>query len=280
MTLSKEIRESASSVHETPAVLPIASCYPTNMSDYEPRGADQCINIYVQSSIPPIKEHREKAAARVRTYFERNFPLPSQRTVLCYLAEDNSLQRLFGPENRGFHYPVGKGLAGWWPEDVRNFTALVSAHSLVYLHGSTCESELALTMTLAHELEHFLQYSERPNLWAADSLLQKLVPNVGLQAGWETPAEMQARIVSKKVATDLYGPDQVAAYIAERIEGARSSRDRESWESLQSLDARTDYDMAAETESLIRHYRQELKRIQALPESVSLPGAALDLEPA
>jgi hypothetical protein len=38
--------------------------------------------------------------------------------------------------------------------------------------------------------------------------------------------------------------------------------------------------MAAETESLIRHYRQELKRIQALPESVSLPGAALDLEPA
>jgi len=249
------------------------------MPDDALSSADDCINIYVKSSIPPVKERREKTAARVGIYFKTNFPLPAQRKVLCYLAEDNLLQRYIGgPENRGFHFPLQKELTSWWPEDIRGLTTLVSAHSLVYLHGSTCESELALTITLAHELQHFLQYSVRPNLWAADSLLQKLVPNVGLQAGWEAPAEMEARIVSKRVATNLYGPDRVAAYIGERIEEAMSSRDRESWEALQSLDPLTDYDMSAETESLIRHYRQKLKSIQALPENASLPGATLDLD--
>ena len=74
--------------------------------------------------------------------------------------------------------------------------------SLIYLHGSTCETDIGLTMTLAHELQHFLQYTNERHLWTANTLLMKLpsLPTDDLKACSDFPVEREARITAKKVA--------------------------------------------------------------------------------
>ena len=71
----------------------------------------------------------------------------------------------------------------------------------IYLHGSTCSSAMGLTMTLAHELQHFIQHSQQTRLWAANSLIPKLkkatIRALGLR--WcDIPHEREARIVSSR----------------------------------------------------------------------------------
>ncbi len=67
------------------------------------------------------------------------------------LADDNSFQRFFGgSDNRGFHVLLEAGLRGS-PEHIRDLVNLVSADNLIYVRGNTCESDIGLTRTLAHE---------------------------------------------------------------------------------------------------------------------------------
>jgi hypothetical protein len=233
------------------------------------------ITIHVSSEIPALEAHRKGVAGRVRDYFKQNFQVPDQK-VLCYFADDDSLQWA-GPENRGFHYLIEGGLGGW-PAAVQNVCSRVDPDSIVCLHGSTCESDLGLTMTFAHELQHFLQAWNYRDAWAMDSLLQQLVPNETLKAGWETPSEREARIIAKKVAIDLFGQESVGKYIAERIEAPLSLPDKQNWEFVQSLDWLVNYSLPDETKSLVQRYKPELKRLQALPKNARLPSATLDLD--
>jgi len=71
--------------------------------------------------------------------------------------------------------------------------------SVIYLHGSTCEKDVGLTITFAHELQHFLQYANERRLWAVNSLLVNLpnLPTEDLKAIWDFPIEREARIVAK-----------------------------------------------------------------------------------
>jgi hypothetical protein len=196
--------------------------------------------------------------------------------VLCYFADDDSLP-WFGPENRGFHYLTEYGLGGW-PMDVQTVAAQANPDSIVYLQGSTCDNDLGLTMTFAHELQHFLQAWNHRDAWAMDSLFRQLVPSDCLKAGWETPSEREARIVSKRVTTDLFGQGLVEKYVAERIEAPLSLCDKQNWEFIQSLDLAARYNFVDKTKILVQRYKPELKRLQALPANTRSPCAALDLD--
>jgi hypothetical protein len=158
------------------------------------------------------------------------------------LADDNSFQRFFGgSDNRGFHFLLEAGLRGS-PEHIRDLVNLVSADNLIYVHGNTCESDIGLTRTLAHEPQHFLQCSNYRKLWAIEGLFQKPVPNPDLKANWETPSEVEARIVAKKVTNACFTREQVDNCIPERIEQATSLNDRGNWRFVQSLDPMVEYD--------------------------------------
>src|SRR6202020_1026015 len=120
----------------------------------------------------------------------------------------------------------------------------------VYLHGATCAGDIALTMTLAHELQHFTQHADHTRLWAANSLVPNLhktaIAALGLR--WcDVPHEREARIVSKRTAEDLFGPDAVLRHIDARIANPVTEQDGIDWKCIRELSASSPYDLAHET---------------------------------
>src|ERR1700733_7298837 len=125
------------------------------------------IVLHVQCNDPDKGRRRGEIASQVRDYFVSNLEVPTDARTLCYLDDRDIswLKELWGGgSNRGVHWPIrGQGLHDW-PQDMWNTMApadLASGEitwpfdSIVYLHGSTCNIEVQLAMTLAHELQHF-----------------------------------------------------------------------------------------------------------------------------
>jgi hypothetical protein len=212
------------------------------------------------------------------------FQISGAHKAFCYLAYHDFLRMHPhgpGPENRGFHYPVPDGgLEPTWDDDVRIPASRVSPDILIYLHDSSCKIDMGLTWTLGHELQHFRQWSTNRNVWAVDSLLQRIVPNDSLKGGWETPAEIDARIVAKRVASDLYNQRQAEEYIAMKIQEPASENHRRDWQFVQSIELSSEavrnYSVAKETQDLVRRYLRELKQVQR--QYPQLPGSTLDLD--
>jgi hypothetical protein len=100
---------------------------------------------------------------------------------------------------------------------------------LIYIHGSTCEPRESLIITLAHELEHFTQFSQELRLYEADFLLKELRGNQP-----DLPSESDALLVSKRVATDLCGEECVASYARSQLAIA-DEINRPRWEYFLSL---------------------------------------------
>jgi len=91
------------------------------------------------------------------------------------------LKAKYGETNRGqFAAPIrGTGLQEVVPRYFYDFVAPMDSHtyelnylfdSVIYLHGTTCEQDLGLVLTLAHKLCHFLQYANARGTWAANSI--------------------------------------------------------------------------------------------------------------
>jgi hypothetical protein len=137
---------------------------------------------------------------------------------------------------------------------------------LIYLHGSTCSSDMGLTMTLAHELQHFIQHSERTQLWAANSLIPKLKKTTVMALGlrWcDIPHEREARIVSKRIAEQIFGAELVRQYIDGKITESVTECDAADWECIRGLATSTTYDLASATKLFfprLRDHKPELER--------------------
>ena len=169
------------------------------------------VSLCVKSEDEQIRKHREQIARRV----VEQFPLDaaSELRVLCYL-DDRDVgwlkESCGGTSNRGIHWPIrGQGLHDW-PQDMWDTIAPPDPisgiswpyASVIYLHGSTCESDIQLAMTLSHELQHFLQFASDRQLWAIHVLLSKLpgLPTHNLRHWFDLPNEIEARIIAKRVA--------------------------------------------------------------------------------
>ena len=152
---------------------------------------NECIVLYVKCRDANVKEAREATSGSVREYFKRQFKVPTNLKVVCFFDDEDPDLFVAGCRldagTRGVHWPIrGGGLSGW-PNYMWNVVAppcnpdssgvTWPFDSLVYLYGSTCENELGLTITFAHELQHFLQYANERQLWAANALLMRLFGN-------------------------------------------------------------------------------------------------------
>ncbi len=239
------------------------------------------ITLHVRSEDPGIKAHRQATCGRVREYFERNFQVPAQLRVLCFFDDQDAPEvkaEFGGSANRGVHWPIkGQGLM-IWPSYMWNVIAPVDSllpsdlkwpfASVIYLHGSTCEKDVGLTITFAHELQHFLQYANERRLWAVNTLLMNLpnLPTENLKVIWDIPTEREARIIAKRVAETLCGDDSVRRHVLDKIDAHVTDNDVEDWKFFQGIDSSTPYCVADATRPLVERYKPQLKQLQQRPE--------------
>jgi len=201
---------------------------------------------------------REEAAHQVLSAFGA---LPLGR-LLCYFDDQDCWAFKdehigFGKANRGLSGPVTKSTNFQdWPMDI--VMAIYPSYSLddnepafdfvTYLHDSSCDDPIGMTMTFTHELQHFVQYSTMPAVWKANERFKKrrLESDTGFDSH-ELPIEKEARIVAKRIAIRIHGLDAVNRYIARSIENAVDDLDRRNWCFIQNLDVSKPYDVEVET---------------------------------
>lgn len=181
--------------------------------------------------------------------------LPELR-LLCFF-DDQDWPALRGPgmaANRGIYIRKASSPEEWY-EACAFVDGLQDFDNFIYLHGSTCSNDIGLTMTFAHELQHFVQYGFTPKLWAENTLayvtLRNLEPAhfeaLGLRS-CDIPHEREARIVAKRVAEALFGVEPVRQYIDTKRTEFITAQDATDWDCIRDLVASTPYHLEAETE--------------------------------
>jgi hypothetical protein len=129
--------------------------------------------------------------------------------------------------------------------------------SLIHVHGSTCEPRESLILTLAHELQHFTQFSQTPNFYEADFLLNWL-----LKGPINLPSEHDALLQSKRIAGSISGEgciDEYARLQVDLLEG----RECERWCYFLSLRLTDSITFSERTRSECQRYRTELNAMIA-----------------
>jgi len=233
------------------------------------------ISLHVKSVDEESRRHREELASRVCRRFTPN--LNPELRVLCYLDDKDVCwlkEQWGGHSNRGVHWPIrGQGLTGW-PQDMWYTIAPIDQQSgeiswpftsVVYLHGSTCDSDIQLAMTLSHELQHFLQFVTDRQMWAIHTLLANLpnLPKHNLKHWFDLPNEIEARIVAKRITESLFGRALVEQHIVSMLAARTSAEDAADWEFMQRIDSSLNYDLRQNTIPLVNEYRLELENLKS-----------------
>lgn len=215
-----------------------------------------------------VKAHKEMVCMRVLDYFERDFRIAAEPRVAC-IIDDNDCKRSewhLGAGVQGFHVP--KEMASEYfrvykreiiaPIDERTYKFNCPYARVVYLFGSTSETDIGITLTFAHELQHFLQYTKDKPLWVKNTLLMSL-HNDEFKVRWNYPVEIEARATAKKVAECLFGAEPVREYIQERIKAHITDNDVRDWEFVQRIVSSEHYNLAEGTKPLVHRHRRQLE---------------------
>jgi len=226
--------------------------------------------IVVQST---VTKHREAAAQRVIDAYGDKLP---EARLLCFFDDQDWPKFKSNEATRGLYWRVNDALFECAPEylteqlqTVRPGGLLVNAFDhLVYVHNSACSDDRGLTLTFAHELQHFRQNVNTPLLWAVSSLIPQLKKETLAELGWrdwaDVPHEREARIVGKRVALEIMGFATVQEFIASRIPHAVNDIDRRDWEFMHGIHSTDSYDLAAGVRAAfqrLRPYRKELEEL-------------------
>lgn len=238
--------------------------------------------VVVKSNDEFVKKHTEGAASSVIAAFGDKLP---EARLLCFFDDQDWMpfKESFGLANRGFYGPIGPGAFSnpSWPEYVKRIVLVDDPPSwilrqgfdhIIYLHGSTSADELGLTMTFAHELQHFVQRANMLHTYAAGKLLLELLSHwpeetsaaVGLKSWPDIPHERDAKIVAKRVVEKIFGEERTREFIDRKIASPVNAGDREDWQFIQSIASGDSYDLQNETRSLFQRltpYKDDCKRI-------------------
>lgn len=157
------------------------------------------------------KEERQRWARRVVVQWGTALP---DRRLLIVLDSKNC--EVFGEWNRGRFAPVNRATICCWALCIDNGLHEIDLQGhitylfdcVIYLQERACVDEPTLTMTLAHELQHYVQYCTATEIWAANTVVNNLhrdtINLLGLD--WHSlPTEREARIVAKRVSESLLG---------------------------------------------------------------------------
>jgi hypothetical protein len=241
-------------------------------------GTDETVRVEPMSYLRILgdadaRAKREAIAQRVIAEFD----VPERFVFFLDDKDSSQIKNEIGKANRGFYAPI-KFPGAWhqWPDFLQRVIVqtdrltgqeTILTDHIIYLHGSTCESEIGLAMCLAHELQHFHQRKAALSVWAASSIVSNwLVSGTNpLDFTWsDLPTEHEARIVGKRIAEKLYGEESVAEFIAEAIKNAVDEADEKDWRFVESIDCSLPFDLADETKKLyprLSGFRAEIERI-------------------
>jgi hypothetical protein len=227
------------------------------------------ITLKVRAPEDSARRTREAAAQKVIAQFRAQ---ASEARLLCLLDDEDwqALKQEVGIANRGAFLHL-RGPLPWLLEAPGYVQELLlvggqfAFDDFIYMHGSTCSDALSLTLTLAHELQHFVQHESAVSLWAANSLVpilpNRVIATLGLT--WcDIPHEREARIVPKRIAEGLFGAERTDQHIQTKIRERVTEADAADWECIRKLNASARYDLATETSLLfarLKPYRMDLE---------------------
>jgi hypothetical protein len=203
---------------------------------------------------------REEAAKQVLLEFGK---LPTGR-LLCFFDEEDwgdfKNEDGFGKANRAVSGVVTRptDLQDWPSEVVERIYPSLSLNNnerafdfVTYLHNSSCEDPVGMTMTFAHELQHFVQWATMRKAWIKNQRFKDWCRNfdTGL-VSHDLPIEIEARIVAKRIAIRIHGREAVDRYIEKNIATPVDDLDGRNWLFIKGLDVSKLYDVEVETELL------------------------------
>jgi hypothetical protein len=168
-----------------------------------------------------------------------------------------------GPNFCGFFLPLrqsGIGNGVWAPELVTHIwdkqQVEFAYDASIYLRKRTCDEVTSMVITFAHELQHFMQYGHHNQEWQLQRCIQQVAaPRLIHPRPWHFPGEHEAQLISKRVAEQLLGTEEVRRYADARI---ASGDDIEKWQFFLGLNPIDDFDFRQQTAQWVAKYKDEL----------------------
>jgi len=212
--------------------------------------------------VSEIMEMPRRWAQRVVDRLEVD--LPDMRLLVC-LDTTNALTP--EPDVRGFFQPNDKhyyrtiSWPGYMARALRTinstgFEATYNYHAVIYLPHRTCNREESLTMTLAHELRHFIQFGFHYRIWAWNGVVTNLKKDTIRERrfAWkDIPIEYEARLHAKRLSEQMLGSRRTAEYIDLKIDEHVTDRDVADWEFVRGLDPSSECNTTAMTKILFQN---------------------------
>jgi hypothetical protein len=223
------------------------------------------VTLQVESKDSAVKASREATCNLVIGRFRFDYP---GEKLLCFIDDKDFALLKTGDlkGNRGGFVPnfYRSILSGFPPlpdyvKRMHDFSHMLghAYSSLIYVHGSTCEPRASLVITLAHELEHFTQFSQELRLYEADMILRDL-------RGYrpDLPSESDAFLISKQIAIEMCGETPIRDYANGQMEVAEAV-DKPRWEYFLSLSLYDPPTFADKTRQQCREHQTSLNAMIA-----------------
>ena len=222
-----------------------------------------------------LKTELKPLCDRVLRQFSKFPPL----RLLCFVDNEDfeSLQQQGFFEGMpapvmGIHTPIIGG--GTWPNYISNHfldsRGEFAFDDLIYIPQSKyLRQEVAFTIILAHELQHFVQRGFAPRISEANALLlwnlADFDPMTTLQP-WGLPNNREAMIVAKRVAEAVCGKEAVKSFCDTQLEDGKrnnNSSKTQLWLWVRSLQQSASYDLIKETDQLVQKYKPQLQDLKS-----------------
>jgi len=191
----------------------------------------------------------------------KRFELPRQKLIAIFDDKERQELTVFTPA-------LGKEFCGffrWYLYGMQPFPREITdrlwsnqdgkwrCDVLIYLRSRTCQSPTGMAITLAHELQHFMQYGFSRKVWQASHDLRQIV---GGNLPWHFPDERDAMIVSRITAEEVCGKNEVRSYADQQIE---LDRNAPKWEFFFGPETAKLSNILQLTIPLVNDHREALK---------------------
>ncbi|SRR6266851_8071236 len=133
---------------------------------------------------------------------------------------------------------------------------------LVYIRDTTCIDPTGCVVTYAHELQHIVQHERFPRLMKPNSVLRTMLKDfIETATEIDIPIEVDANIVSKRVAEKVCGVESVRRFAEEQVRFMKKKGAVEQvirWEFFRDTPSSHPYDYVDETLELVQKYRGQM----------------------
>jgi hypothetical protein len=198
-----------------------------------------------ESALKPLCQHVDK-------YFSR-------RKLHRYFAViDDPYLTSVGPYYRGFHaHASAKAeLPLYLQREMDSFD------HMIYIRQSTGPDPTSCVITYAHERQHIEQFGRYPKVLKANNVLRENLKTFKPTASEiDLPTEVEANIVSKRIAESVCGTEVVRNFAEEQVrhmDQTSATEQKARWEFFLKVPSSSTYDPVKATVRLVEEYKYVL----------------------